>query len=722
MDGSVTIRIFQVINTFNIFRNDFLNIVQCPAGANRHTQAKLVRRLIIRAGGQGKVVRVVNQVQRERIDRGCVACQLLADLQLTGCVRNIGSTGRGRTQSGIGVIGFNTGVVPVGYDHDRRNRACVCVESGRGIVVIGINVTFIHHDKGAGCITGLIRVPLLYQLRNVPIPVSLSGIHHDVVNGIGAVIFRHTVAPGHCRKPVVIAGILGGQIGSNLIHTNGERGTIPLHILMLIQAQRCTHYFGTGRDRRHIVEVHKQSVTAIVCSAVGLGTHIQILATQCCIIGCGFHGVNGIDFVQSLTGNNGKGRIDLYGENTLFIVDPFGVGFHCKDKASLGFVQCESNILRDNAGIIFHIRDGNLINGSSVRIQEADGAILILLGSQAVQIQQEAVTVAGLRRIHHDLLFQVVTISSIEKVRIREYVFVNQRGLQCFRNDIFHIPGSAFLKIKQSGIALDDTCRGTTVIFQRYRFRGCFRFFWFCFRSPGGFRLCFLRLCLRLSAFRLRSLRFSRNRGFLLTLAGGGIGTLGVFIGGIFCHGFFRIGQIMLVRIVFRSIRIDIIRGIILRSSGFSFQFRSFGIFRFCSFRGHFFRLRHRLRFFRGCSFRFGSFGLRGFRLCGFGFRNFRFRLFRFRFIGSIVLDAEHPVDLIAVQQGHGDGCVTLGSGQNLAIGQAGRKGDDGIIPFQIEGLRGGVLGNRIVDVLPAALAVLVVDCHAIVYGHKSAV
>ena len=84
--------------------------------------------------------------------------------------------------------------------------------------------------------------------------------------------------------------------------------------------------------------MHKQSVTAIVCSAVGLGTHIQILAAQCCIIGCGFHGVNGIDFVQSLTGNNGKGRIDLYGEYTLFVVDPFGVGFHCKDKASLGFV------------------------------------------------------------------------------------------------------------------------------------------------------------------------------------------------------------------------------------------------------------------------------------------------------------------------------------------------------------------------------------------------
>ena len=104
MDGSVTIRIFQVINTFNIFRNDFLNIVQCPAGANRHAQAKLVRRLIIRAGGQRKVVRVVNQVQREGIDRGCIACQLLADLQLTGCVCDISSTGRGSTQRGMKIL------------------------------------------------------------------------------------------------------------------------------------------------------------------------------------------------------------------------------------------------------------------------------------------------------------------------------------------------------------------------------------------------------------------------------------------------------------------------------------------------------------------------------------------------------------------------------------------------------------------------------------------
>ena len=342
---------------------------------------------------------------------------------------------------------------------------------------------------------------------------------------------------------------------------------------MLIQAQGRTYNLGTGRNRRHIIEVHEQSVAAIVRSAVRLGTHIQILTPQRCIIGSCLHGIDGINFVQGLTGNNGKGRVDFDREYTVFIVDPFRVGFYRKYKTVFGFIQRKYDIFRNNTGIVLHIRNGNFIYRSSLFIQEADGAVLILFCSQAIQIQQEVVTVTRLLGIHYNLLFQIVTIGGVEKVCIREYILVDQRRLQFLRNNIFHIPSSALLKVYQRGIALHNACGGVTVVFQYVRFPGFGRFFQFrlcCFGSfrfgfigDCSFRLGFLwfrdfRLCLWCGAFRLRHFCFSGSRGFFLTVTSLSIGFTGSFIRNVLNQGLPR--HFILIGIILRRIKGNVLR------------------------------------------------------------------------------------------------------------------------------------------------------------------
>ena len=322
-----------------------------------------------------RAVGIIDMVNAHRHPVAAEAHIIANPYKVAGVVVDVSGPCPSRAHGGVGIVILQAYIAAVGDGQNGGIIITIGVESNTA-ELIQCQLGFILCDNGNGGIAAF-KIPALCGIRQIPGTVSQCGCAGHIIVGIGGVILG-LISPCDCLEPCPVVAVSTWQGGRHIVGCNRNFIQCVTGELKKVHIQCRVCDDRPGRNRRQIVKVYKQSVQALqILRLIGHVAYIERLPVHCRTVRCRFHSKRRKDIFVGRSGIQFQSRVYTNRKHPLLRIDPIFIRGYCQYNTAGNLRKCKTDIGRNLAFAIFHIRSRNGVNTSFILICKRNGTVFI---------------------------------------------------------------------------------------------------------------------------------------------------------------------------------------------------------------------------------------------------------------------------------------------------------------------------------------------------------